>query len=91
MLSESTEILKESSVIEPCTVFSSEPDNSIKNISETSRCLSKYSKSFLEKYEKVLRNIKNKIYKPKITQIMVHQKIGYPMAEKILSMLTEHN
>jgi hypothetical protein len=44
--------------------------------------------SLSDKYQRILQNIANKIYEPKVTQIMKYEKIGYKQAKQVLSTLS---
>lgn len=85
--SERSETLQKPPIIRPCEEIPVELENLSRKVPETINTNSTHSKSFLEKYEQVLKNIENKIYHVNITQIMSHEKIGYPKAKQILQML----
>lgn len=40
-----------------------------------------------EKYQRILSNIENKMYEPKVTQIMKYERVGYKQAKEIMKVL----
>ncbi|MFN7096455.1 MAG: hypothetical protein ACK4PR_02680 [Gammaproteobacteria bacterium] len=89
MFSKISEIYQEASIYGVCEAVKQEPINSADNISEAPENIAGYPKNFLEKYEKVLENIKNNAYECKITEIMRHEKIGHKLARLIIEKLTQ--
>lgn len=45
----------------------------------------------IEKYEKIREKIAKKVYEPKVTQIMKHEKIGYKQAKAVVDEFTKMN